>query len=114
MKIGLIGVANSGKTTIFNAITGSESVVTAFANTEAEPNLSQVRVGDVRVDHLSEIYQPKKTTYANIEMIDFAGLSTEKDKNELFSSSAIQLIKNTNVLAFVIRNFNDQLLHPAL
>ena len=109
MKIGLIGLPNSGKTTIFNALTNSESEVTAYANTKVEPNQSQVKVGDERVDKLSKIYQPQKTTYANIEMIDFVGLSTEEKNGELFSGTAVPLIKNTNVLAFVIRNFEDSM-----
>ena len=58
MKLGLIGLPNSGKTTIFNALTKSEAQVTAYASEKAEPNLAVVEVLDERITHLSEMYKP--------------------------------------------------------
>ncbi|MFC1820902.1 GTPase, partial [Thermodesulfobacteriota bacterium] len=64
MRIGLIGLPNSGKTTIFNALTKQEALVTAYANAKAEPNMAIVEVADDRVRRLSEMYRPKKTVFS--------------------------------------------------
>ena len=61
MKIGLIGLQNSGKTTIFNALTGMELEVTSYASQKVEPNLGMVTILDKRVTKLAEIYKPKKS-----------------------------------------------------
>ncbi len=110
MKIGLIGLPNSGKTTIFNALTRSKAEVTAYADTRGEPNQAIVDVIDERVVRLSEIYQPKKTTYATVEFIDFAGLSEGSAKGDAFSGTALGSVKGVDALALVIRNFPDGLM----
>ena len=110
MKIGFIGLPNSGKTTIFNALTKSKAEITAYANTRGEPNLAVVEVIDERVIRLAEIYRPKKTTYAAIEFIDFAGLSEGSGKGDAFSGTAMGLIKGVDALALVIRNYPDDLM----
>lgn len=109
MKIGLIGLPNSGKTTTFNALTKSDINVTPYAGGRAEPNLAVVEVMDPRVTKLSEIYRPKKTVYAAIEVIDFVGLSEGSARDGLFSSASMGLIKNVDALALVVRNFHDPL-----
>ena len=109
MKIGLIGLPNSGKTTIFNALTRSEAEVTAYANAKAEPNLAVVDVADERVDRLVGIYNPKKTVYATLELVDFVGLAEGAAKADLFSSSALGQIRTMDALAHVVRNFPDDL-----
>ena len=73
MNIGLIGLQNSGKTTIFNALAKSQAQVSSYANTKSEPNRAMLEVADRRVVTLSEMYHPQKTTFAAIELIDFAG-----------------------------------------
>jgi len=108
MNIGLIGLANSGKTTIFNALSRSRAQVTAYANSRSEPNRSVVEVADSRVAALSDMYKPKKTTYAAIELIDFMGLTEGSAKEGLFSDSSMGLIKNTHALAIVVRHFRDE------
>jgi len=109
MKIGLIGLPNSGKTTIFNALTRSEAEVTAYANAKAEPNLAVVDVADERVDRLVGIYNPKKTVYATLELVDFVGLAEGAAKADLFSSSALGQIRTMDALAHVVGNFPDDL-----
>ena len=79
MKIGLAGLPNSGKTTIFNALTRSEAEVGTYANNKAEPNVAVVEVGDERITRLTSLYHPKKTIYATIEIVDFAGLAKSFD-----------------------------------
>jgi len=110
MKIGLIGLSNSGKTTIFNALTKSEAPVSTYTNAKAEPNLAVVPVVDERISSLSKMYKPKKTTYATVEITDFGGITEDSARNGLFSSSSMGLIKNTDALALVVRNFNDDLM----
>lgn len=110
MKIGLIGLSNSGKTTIFNALTGMEAPVASYSDVKAEPHMAVVSVDDVRLQRLAEMYQPKKVTTANIEMIDFPGLKEGDAKNGLFSGNALGWIKGTDALALVVRNFEDELL----
>jgi len=109
MIIGLIGLANSGKTTIFNALTGSEAAVTAYANAKVEPNLAAVAVADPRVARLEEMYSPKKTTYATVDMIDFVGLSEGAAQGGAFSGLTMGLVKNTDAIGLVVRNFDDEL-----
>ena len=110
MKIGLIGLQNSGKTTIFNALTKSEAEVTEYAGKKAEPNMAVVNVIDERVTLLSSMYKPKKTVYATIEFIDFVLPPKESERSDIFSSSSMGMIKNTDALAIVVRNFQDNLM----
>ena len=109
MNVGLIGLANSGKTTIFNALTRSEAQVTAYANSKSQPNRAVVKVEDNRVSALSDMYRPKKTTYAVIELIDFTGLTQGSAQEGLFAGSSMALIKDTDALAMVVRHFHDDL-----
>lgn len=109
MKIALIGLPNSGKTTIFNALTKSEVEVTSYSNAKAEPNLAVVEVGDERVRKLTEIYQPAKTVFATLELIDFVGFAQGSAKEGLFPPELMQLIKNTHAMAVVLQNFKDEL-----
>lgn len=109
MRIGLIGLPNSGKTTIFNALTGSEAEVTPYGGSRGEPNVAVVQVIDPRVTRLSEIYRPKKTAYAAVEFIDFRGVDEGSAGEGLFSASSMGLIKNADALALVVRNFQDPL-----
>ncbi|HON62118.1 MAG TPA: DUF933 domain-containing protein [Deltaproteobacteria bacterium] len=110
MKIGLIGLEKSGKTTVFNALTGSNVQTSAFSSSRPEPNIAVVAVADPRVDRLRDMYHPKKTTYAFIECIDFVGFSSGEERKEIFSASELALVKNADALALVLRNFNDELI----
>ena len=112
MNIGLIGLPNSGKTTIFNALAKSEAQVSSYANSKSEPNRAMLEVADGRVATLSEMYHPQKTTFAAIELIDFTGLTQGAAREGLFSSSSMGLIKATDALALVTKNFSDGLTPP--
>ena len=109
MKIGLLGLPRAGKTTIFKALTKAEAP-TARSNGKAEPNISVVKVLDERVDRLSEIYDPRKTIYATVEFVDFAGLAESAERKDTFTGGGMAMIKNMDALALVIRNFKDDLL----
>lgn len=89
MKIGLIGLPTSGKTTIFNALTNSEADVKTYTTEKAGPNRAVVNVIDERITRLSEMYKPKKTVYAAAELIDFVGLPQGPARGQALSSQAI-------------------------
>jgi GTP-binding protein YchF len=110
MKIGIIGLQNSGKTTIFNALTRSEAEVADYSNAKAEPNLAVVNVEDERIDRLVEIYQPRKTVRATVEFIDFAGVSGKSGDKGGFPPELVQAARTTDALVVVLRNFPSDLM----
>jgi GTP-binding protein YchF len=112
MKIGLIGLPGSGKTTIFNALTKMEAPVAAKSNGKAEPNVAVLKVMDDRVTRLSEIYHPRKTVYATVEFADFTGPAGEAGKGAAFSAAAAGTIKTMDALTLVLRNFEDECTGP--
>lgn len=105
MKIALIGLPKSGKTTIFNALTGSEHTTDKYLPPAEEANIGVVQVLDPRITRLSELYKPKKTIYATIEYQDFPGIfssHSDNPENAIFSA-----IKANEGFALVLRNFED-------
>ncbi len=110
MKIGIIGAANVGKTTIFNALTGMDIPTTIYTTTEAEPHIAVVKVPDERLDRLSEIYRPRKTTHATVEYVDYLGIT----KGDLAQNrKVLDLIKDVDAIVHVIRGFSDDsVIHP--
>jgi ribosome-binding ATPase len=114
MRIGLIGLQGSGKTTVFNALTKMEAPVAGHAKGRVEPNLAVVRVMDERVDRLSQIYRPRKTVYATIELADFTGLAEGVARGETFSTAAMGAIKTMDALIAVARNFEAEYQGPPM
>ncbi|MCD4817566.1 MAG: redox-regulated ATPase YchF [Candidatus Cloacimonetes bacterium] len=114
MKIGIIGLQNSGKTTIFNALTGLSAETASFSTQKIEPNLGLVDVPDERIDNLTKMYEPKKTINAIIEYIDFVGLTSSTGNSDSFSGEAMSKIKNTDAIALVVRNFDDEVINQTL
>lgn len=109
MKIGIIGLKNSGKTTVFNALTGMMLDTTGYPSGKMDTHLGTVEHKDPRITRLSEIYQPQKTVYAHIEFFDFMGLSGGKEEVDLLNSEALTALRTTDALAIVLRNFPDEL-----
>lgn len=109
MEIGLIGLPNSGKTTIFNALTGRTAEVTAYADAMSKPNVAVVDVIDERITRLSEIYKPQKTIYATVQFVDFAGLARDSAGKASFPDASIGMMRNVDTLALVVRNFTNVL-----
>jgi len=104
MKIAIIGLANSGKTTIFNALTGLNLETTIYPTVTAEPHIGVVKVPDVRLDKLTEIYNPKKTTHATVEYVDYIGLT----KGDMVQNRKVfDLIKDADAIVHVVRAFED-------
>jgi len=110
VKIAITGLGNSGKTTIFNALTGLNLETTSYATVSAEPHNGVVKVPDKRIDRLTEIYKPKKTTYATVEYVDYIGL-TKGDMEQ--NRKVFDLIKDAEAIVHVVRGFADEsIVHP--
>ena len=110
MKVAIIGLANTGKTTIFNALTGLNIETTIYPTQAGEPHIGMVKVPDKRLEDLTEIYHPKKTTYATVEYIDYLGL-TKGDIEQ--NKKVFDLIKDADAIVHVIRGFEDEVIvHP--
>jgi len=111
MEIGIVGLPLSGKTTLFNLLTHAEAE-TGFAAGKKKANMGVSRVPDPRLDRLSQIWNPKKTTHATIRYVDVAGVEKGAGK-EGFSGEMLTHLKNTDALLAVIRAFeSDQVPHP--
>ena len=110
MKTAIIGLANSGKTTIFNALTELNLEVTSYATTIQDHHTGVVKVPDARITRLSEIYNPKKTTQATVEYIDYIGL-TKGDMEQ--NRKVFDLIRDVDAIVHVVRGFEDETIaHP--
>ncbi len=107
MKIGLVGFAGSGKTTVFNTLTGLD-VPVGFGG---EVRLGTVRVPDERIDRLSEIFQPRKTTYAEMSFCDVPGEYGADQKG--LSPRGLQQIRDQEALCLVLRDFENPALESA-
>lgn len=107
MKIGLVGFAGSGKTTVFNTMTGLH-VPATFGG---EVRLGVVRVPDERIDKLSAIYSPKKTTYAEMSFCDIPGEHGAEKKG--LSTKGLQQIRDQEALCLVLRDFDNPAIESA-
>lgn len=106
MKIALIGPPKSGKTTIFNALTGADHEVDKYLPPASEANIGIVQVTDDRITRLSELYKPKKTIYANIEFHDFPGIFARESDNP--ESAIYPDIKSCEAFVLILRVFKDE------
>jgi ribosome-binding ATPase len=105
MQLGIIGLPQSGKTTIFNALTGGEAPVTASGGYGQETHVAVVKVPDARIDKLTELFSPKKTTYAEVQYTDFPAVGFgSRDKGE---AAWVGNLRTVDALVQVIRGFEN-------
>jgi len=113
MQIGIVGLPYTGKTTIFNALTGLSAPTGRYSESQGEFNRGMVAVPDERVDRLTEIYKPRKTTYASIEFCDVAGFKKGAGSDAGLSAYLLGQLRDMDALAMVIRIFErDSVPHP--
>lgn len=108
MEIGLIGLQNSGKTTLFTALTGIE-------DSYSDINRATVKVPDARLDKLTEMYNPKKQVNAVLDVMDIKGLQVSDDGKVKIPSDFMNRVKNNDALCHIVREFkNDAVAHPQI
>jgi len=112
MQLGIVGLPNVGKSTLFNAITKAGAHAANYPFCTIEPNVGIVPVPDERLDKLTELYNPKKTTPAVVEFVDIAGLVRGASKGEGLGNQFLSHIRSVDAIVQVVRCFeNDNITH---
>ena len=112
MKLGIVGLPNVGKSTLFNAITKAGAEAANYPFCTIEPNVGVVTVPDERVTKLHEVYNSRKTIYATIEFCDIAGLVKGASKGEGLGNKFLGHIREVEAIVHVVRCFqNDNIVH---
>jgi len=111
LNIGIIGLPQSGKTTLFNALTKADAPISGYATSTVQANFAVVQVPDSRLQPLADIFHPRKVTYATVEFVDVAGIGQSAhaagEKREGLSAEFIGHIRNADALAVVLRTFEN-------
>src|SRR5690606_24684866 len=112
MRIGIIGLPGSGKTTVFNALTKGAAKSGSFGASRAA-NIGVAHVPDERLDRLSVIFKPKRTVYAEVTYVDLPGAYSGSE-SDLFTGEAMGHLQKVDALLHVVRGFNDPSVPHAL
>ena len=108
MKLGIVGLPNVGKSTLFNALTKAGAEAASYPYSTIEPNVGMVDVPDERLVVLHEMYNSKKTTYATIEFCDIAGLAAGASRGAGLGNRFLGYIREVDALVHVVRCFEDE------
>ena len=112
LSCGIVGLPLTGKTTLFNLMTGLDMEISHFYSGKTQANKGIAHIPDERVDFLADLYHPKKTTYAQLEVIDIPGLVQGASKGEGSGNSFLEAIGEVDILVHVLRAFeNDDIMH---
>jgi len=106
MQVTIVGLPGSGKTTVFNALTGGHAETGGYSGGRAAPNVSVVKVPDERVDRLAALFAPKKTTYADVTYVDVA-IPAGAAREGTINPDVLAQIRNADALLHVARAFDD-------
>src|SRR5688572_30244425 len=107
MQIGIVGLPRAGKTTVFNALTRGHAATEVQGSGSSDPNVGVVKVPDVRLDRLAELFKPKKITPAEITYIDMVGTPRGFGKGEGISGPFLNQLARTDALIHVVRAFEN-------
>ena len=106
MQVTIVGLPGSGKTTVFNALTGGHAETGGYSGSRAAPNISVVKVPDERVDRLAALFSPKKTTYADVTYVDVA-IPAGAAREGTVNPDVLAQVRNADALLHVARAFDD-------
>lgn len=108
MKLGVVGLPNVGKSTLFNALTKGKAMAANYPFCTIDPNVGVVKVKDERIDTLSRLYNSKSTVYTTIEFVDIAGLVKGASKGEGLGNKFLSHIREVDAIVHVVRCFDDE------
>src|SRR5215211_1148075 len=108
LKLGIVGLPNVGKSTLFNALTSAGVLAANYPFATKDPSVGRVKVPDSRLDELSRIVQPQRTVPAAVEFVDIAGLVKGASQGEGLGNQFLANIRETDAIVHVVRAFDDE------